>query len=227
MYTVSAGPHSVMKSKILANMDGKAVNEILAEAKVKRAAVGRTIVTGGERAVNLFLLRTGRIRYYHLTKSGQEVLIALLHPGNVFGLGTLLRQPTAYIGTAQPLRDCELFTWSHERLRKLASKYPQIAENALRIVLHHVNTCVSRHVGLVTKTAEERLADTLVHVGDETGRVNSKGVEIEATNAHLSALADISRFTTSRLLNKWKRTGVISKGRGRVTVHSPESLLRD
>ena len=55
----------------------------------------------------------------------------------------------------------------------------------------------------------------------------SIGVQVDVTNGQLGALADISSFTTSRLLSGWERQGAVSKSRGKVLIHSPEALVVD
>jgi CRP-like cAMP-binding protein len=84
---------------------------------------------------------------------------------------------------------------------------------------------MNRHVDIVTKSAESRLADVLLHLATEGGEVRPSGVEIDITNEHLSSLSDISPFTASRLLSKWERDGRLSKQRGRITLRTPESLM--
>jgi CRP-like cAMP-binding protein len=129
------------------------------------------------------------------------------------------------MGTAAAISDCELLAWEHKSIRKLGKTYPQLAENALRILLHYLKGYANRHVGLMTKTSQQRLAGTLLNVGHRAGRVHPHGIEIEATNEQLSALADISPFTTSRLLSGWERKGAVSTTRGRALVHTPEALV--
>jgi CRP-like cAMP-binding protein len=88
-----------------------------------------------------------------------------------------------------------------------------------------LRTYVQRHIGLVTKTAQERLAETLLSLGDKSGEVHPDGIEIHATNDQLGALADVSAFTASRVLSAWEREGILSKGRGRVLLRAPEGLM--
>jgi CRP/FNR family transcriptional regulator, nitrogen oxide reductase regulator len=216
---------TTVRSKFLAGFDLKATSKILAAAKVREIAAKHTIFSVGEPASRLFLLRKGRARYYMATKAGDEILLQWLLPGDVCGLGTLLTHPPNYMGTAAAIFDCELLVWEHKSIRKLAKAYPQLAENALRIVLHYLKGYTNRHIGLMTKTSQERLAGTLLSLGHRTGRIHPHGIEIEATNEQLSALADISPFTTSRLLSGWEREGTVSKTRGRVLVHTPEALV--
>jgi CRP/FNR family transcriptional regulator, nitrogen oxide reductase regulator len=207
------------------NKDAVAI--ILLQARSQRFDRGCTIITGGDTATHLFLVRSGKIKYYRLTRTGEEVLLEWLTPGDVFGLGTLLKDPPAYVGSAEALSDCDVAVWKHETIRKLTRKYPQLSENALRTVLHYLKNYADRHVGLVTKTAEQRLATTLLNLGHGSGTVRTGGVEVHATNAQLAALSDVSHFTASRLLNIWQKKGMVRKQRGRVLIRAPEALLVD
>jgi CRP/FNR family transcriptional regulator, nitrogen oxide reductase regulator len=218
---------AVGTSRFLEGLEKSAIESIVAAAQVRQIAAKRTILTEGEPASHLFLLRTGQARYYKLTKTGNEILLHLLIPGDVFGLGTLLKHPPDYLGSGETLSDCELLAWEHTSIRKLAKDYPQLAENALRIVVSYLKSYSDRHAGLVATSAQQRLAAALLNLGHRTGRVNPHGVEVEATNAQLSALADLSPFTTSRVLGRWKRDGSVSKARGKVLIHSPEALIVD
>jgi CRP-like cAMP-binding protein len=148
-------------------------------------------------------------------------------PGDVIGLVALLRSPSDYMATAEATSDCELLAWEHSVLRKLVSQHPLLGENGLQIALDYLRSYYQNHIGLATKTAEERLAETLLRLGDQTGEVHPDGIEIQATNDQLGALANISPFTASRVLTNWARAGIVSKGRGRVTLHAPEALMID
>jgi CRP-like cAMP-binding protein len=214
-------------SGFLAGLEQSAIESILAAAQVLEIGAKRTILSEGEPASRLFLLRTGQARYYKLTNTGNEILLKWLLPGDVFGVGTLLKHPPNYIGSGEALSNCELLAWEHTSIRKLAKTYPQLAENALRVVLHYLKGYSDRHVGLVARSAQQRLAGALLNLGHRTGRVHPHGIEVEATNAQLSALADISPFTTSRLLGGLERDGSVSKARGKVLIHTPEALILD
>jgi CRP-like cAMP-binding protein len=200
---------------------------ILAAAQIRRISAEHNITTEGDRANHLFLVQRGRARFYHLTKKGGSVLLASLVTGDVIGLVAMLKSSFPYMATAEATSDCELFAWEHSVIRKLVSRYPVLGENGLRLALGYLRNYVERHIGLVTKTAEERLAETLLRLSDQSGTVHPDGIEIRATNDELGALADISPFTASRVLSSWVRAGTVSKGRGRVLLHAPEVLMID
>jgi len=81
--------------------------------------------------------------------------------------------------------------WDRSLIRRFASLHPQLAENGLRIDLDYLRNYVDRHVGLVTETAIERLAKTLLKLGHESGDAHPEGVVIRTANDELSGLADI------------------------------------
>ena len=214
-------------SRFLAGFEEAATHTVLADAKIRRFSAQHNIASKGHRATHLFLIQSGQAHYYHLTKQGESVLLARLVPGDAIGLSALLKSPSTYRADAEAASDCELLAWDHTVMRKLVSRYPLLMENGLRIGLDLLQIYAQRHVGLVTKTAEERLAETLIRMGHQSGEVRPDGIEIHATNDQLGALADVSLFTASRVLRKWVREGIISKQRGRVVLHDPEALMID
>jgi CRP-like cAMP-binding protein len=215
------------QSKFLAGLSEHDQQLILDVAEQRSIAAKESIIHGGDRAAFLFLLLRGRAKYYHVTGDGEELLLFWLTPGDVFGLGTLLTNPSAYIGSAEALKDCELLAWEHSVIRGLSGVYPQLSENALRITLGYLAAYADRHSGIATRTAEQRLAETLLQLGHRAGRTHPKGVDLDITNEQLGGLADVGVFTASRLLSKWERQGTIAKERGWIRIHAPENLLTE
>lgn len=200
------------------------IDAILAASTLRKFAASDVMVHAGQPATHLFLIRTGRVNYFRLTPDGREVVLGLLGPGNTFGLGTLLSEPTEYLGTAQAIKPGEAFVWSHALLLKLSAAYPKLAQNALRIVLGYLALYADRHIGLLSKTSENRLADTLIRLGCTFGRMSPEGCHVDIKNEHLASVADVNFFTASRLLKSWERSGAVKKGRGTVTILRPEQL---
>jgi CRP/FNR family transcriptional regulator, cyclic AMP receptor protein len=76
------------------------------------------------------------------------------------------------------------------------------------------------------QTVQSRVAvvlSDLVQAAIDDGR-SGEDVLVTATQADLAQLAGSSRESASRFLAVLERAGVISQGRGRLTVHDPEAL---
>ena len=198
---------------------------ILAAAVRRTVEASQIIIRTNEHANRLFLVKTGSVDYYVLTEEGREILIRRLAPGDVFGVGAFLSEPTGYIGTAKAVCESELLIWEHQVIQRLAQSYPRLTENALRTALRYLALYAKRHIGLVENTAQERLACALSSLGSRTGHALPSGVEVDIKNQDLASLADVSIFTASRLLKDWERKGLVDKSRGKVLIRCPEKLL--
>jgi len=212
------------KSELFKGMRREEIRVLLSAATTRKFESSDTIISAGRKADRLFLIKAGRVKFSRTTPEGREVLLGLLGPGDVFGLGTLLSEPTEYVGTAQAVRAGEALVWTHALLRKLCVSCQRLSENALRIALGYVSEYADRHIGVVSKTAEQRLADTLVRLGMRFGRTVPGGVELDIKNEHLASLADVHFFTASRLLKAWERLGIVRKNRSTVRILRPEKL---
>jgi CRP-like cAMP-binding protein len=201
------------------------IRVILAAAKRRKLKGGEIVGTADEPATHLYLIWDGCVDYFVVTSDGREILLRRLVSGNIFGVGAFLSQPAGYVGTSKAAHSSEVLTWEHPVIRQLAKAYPRLAENALRAVLRYVALFAERHIALVSKPAQERLAFALTSLGSQTGHMVPSGVEIDVKNVELASLADVSSFTASRLLQEWERKGAVEKSRGKVLIRSPEKLL--
>ena len=215
----------LVESRLFTGLEDAALKQILCAAQVCRIASKKAVTAKGGRPDYLFLLRSGRAKFYIPTESGSEVLLSWVVPSDVIGLVSLLANPPDYLASSATVADCEFLSWNHGNIRRLAKAYPQLAENGFRLALHYLGVYIKRHASVMTKNAETRLAQTLLQLATEVGEMQPLGVAIDITNEQLGSLSDMSSFTASRLLSKWEREGTLSKHRGRVMLHAPESLM--
>ena len=212
------------KSKLFAGLVDTALKEIFDAGRLRHIEAKTNVIVTGAKADHLFLLQAGRARSYILTKSGSEVVLLWVMPGVVLGLASLLANTPAYMINATTVTECEFLVWDHDTIRRLVKAYPDLTENGFRLALDYLRRYMKRHINVVTKSAESRLAQRLLCLASEAGVVQSPGIEIEITNEQLSSLSDISPFTASRLLSRWEHEHWLTKQRGRVTLLAPEDL---
>jgi CRP-like cAMP-binding protein len=151
------GP-ALQPSELFAGLTQAQLVETIAASLPRRVGARAIIQREGQPATHLFILTSGRAKFYRVSRSGEEVLLSQLLPGDVFGLGTLLAGPVSYIGTAETVHESELLVWEQAQIRELARKYPRLAENALGIVLRYLAAHLDRLFDLVACSSAERLA---------------------------------------------------------------------
>jgi CRP/FNR family transcriptional regulator len=214
-----------MRSKFLAGLSDAALQALFDAARPRHIPAKKDLIIKGGHPEYLFLLKTGRARSYILNEDGSEIVLLWGGPGEVLGLVSLLPSPPAYMVNTTTVSPCDCLMWDRETIRRLVTEHPQIMENGFRVALYHLLAYMKRHVNLMTKSAESRLASRLIELATSAGKIGDSGIGIEITNEQLSSLSDMSYFTTSRILSRWEQEGMLSKQRGRVTIHDPESLM--
>lgn len=216
---------SWVRSKFLAGLSDAALRQLLDTARVRHFSQKENVIDRGGEPDHLFLLKAGRTRSYILTEDGREIVLLWAGPGEVLGLVSLLPCPPTYMVNTTTVAMCDFLVWDRDSIRRLVKEHPQILENGFRVALYHLGTYMKRHTNVVTKSAESRLANQLIHLATSAGEVGNSGIRIDITNEQLSSLSDVSHFTASRILSKWDHDGVLSKQRGGVTLLAPESLM--
>ena len=81
------------------------------------------------------------------------------------------------------------------------------------------------HIGVVSYTARQRLAEVLITLARTVGQETTSGVTLDITNEELADAANVTVFTASRLISEWQRTRVLVKRRGKILLQSPDWLL--
>jgi CRP/FNR family transcriptional regulator, nitrogen oxide reductase regulator len=89
----------------------------------------------------------------------------------------------------------------------------------------YVTWQLTAHIGLLCLTARQRVAQVLITLGRTIGKETPGGIVLDITNEDLANAANVTSFTTSRLISEWQRNGVLVKRRGKVLLQSPERLF--
>ena len=216
-----------LAGQLLMGLDDEALEAILGAGRERTFTASQILFRTGEPAEQLFLVRKGSLRFERVSSAGREVVMGVLVAGDVCGLGSLISENVDYYGTAVALETSQVIVWNRDAVKRLAKTYPLLSQNALQVALAYIGHFIERQLRLVSSTAEQRLAGTLIRLGTRSGNTTPAGIEITVTNELLASLSDVSPFTTSRAMQNWSRSGAITKGRGRVRITSPEKLLTE
>jgi len=214
-----------LKSRLLDGISPTDVKTILGAARQRHFAANSVVVNQSHPADHLFLLTTGRARYFFTTEDGKKIVLFWLAPGEIFGGATLLSRPSSYLVSTETLKSSEMLVWDRETVRNLGARFPRLIENALLIAMDYLVWYVAAHVALVSHTARQRLARVLTYLAETIGQKVADGFEFDATNEELAGAANVTPFTVSRLLSEWQRNRAIVKRRGKVLLRSPERLF--
>jgi len=212
-------------SLFLAGFVGKDLEAILSEARVQHFFRHTVITTQDAAADRLFLITKGRARFFFETPEGKKLILLWLVPGDIFGGAALVEPCVNYLVGTEALKDSSMLVWDRATLRKLIVRYPTLVQNALRFAHTYLAWYVADHSALVTHSARQRLARVIVCLAEGIGEEIGDHREIDATNEELATAANITPFTTSRILREWQRRRAVVKRRGKIVLLSKKLLF--
>ena len=215
-------PHRI---ELLRGLGQKEIDLILAAAKRRRFSAKSVMTYQDEPADHLLMLWKGRARYFFETPNGKKIILRWITPSDVFGGAALVSRPSTYLVSTEAVRDSVVLLWEGPTIRALARRFPELLENAIFLAADYISWYVAAHAALTSKTAQERLAHVLLELAPSIGQKVAGGIELDVTNEELAYSANITPYTTSRMISEWQRSGAIRKHRGKIIIRSPERFF--
>ena len=204
--------------------------EQVAQLAVPRSFdAGQVVLREGDRSDTCYIVQAGSARAVHEHADGRTITLATFGPGDIFGeLG--LFEDERRSATVEALGEMRVVAVLGPDMRRLIVEHPQIAMRLLIGLGRRLRETNERLARRSFQTVQSRVASALSDLVEQAQPQNPpaqaelRDVAIVATQADLAKLAGSSRESASRFLAVLERAGVISQGRGRLTVHDPEAL---
>lgn len=214
-----------LKPRFLEGLSPVQVASIVGVASKRRFPTHSVMAHEGYPADHLFLIIKGRARGFCTTHNGEKVAILWFPPGEVCGGAAILSKQVEYLVSTEAAMNSTALVWDRATIRFLGAQYPRLVENLLLTTYDYLVAYRALHISAICKTARQRLAQVLGNLANGMGQRSTEGVELNIRNEELANEANITIFTTSRLMSEWRRKGILTKRRGRVVLRSPEILM--
>ena len=208
------------KSTFLDALTPREIRALLKEARWVRISPHEVLQQEGEPADRLWLLGTGRVAVYRLTRDGEKLFLRWGAPGDAFGLATIVRAPARYLVTIEAVQECSILAWDSAACQVLISRCPSLSNAVNWALSKYLDSLIDMFSMCQLQTAEERLARVLVESARQLGHSGPEGIEVDLKNEEIALAAHISLFTAARHLSKWHRTGLLKKYRGKIEQSS-------
>lgn len=181
----------------------------------------------GDPAHNFYILAKGSIKLFQTTLEGNQVVLHYLKAGEAFGIIAVLRE-IDYPVTAQVVKDCVVYAWSHNIIKSWIFKEPQIAINSIRILSNHIFEFQNRIRELATEKVEQRVARALLRLAQQSGKKTQTGVQItlKLTRQDIAEMTGTTMFSVSRMMHKWEEMGIINSSSEFIVILIPHELVK-
>lgn len=205
----------------------RAIAEVFNKGAVKKFAAGE-LVTSGEDAKGVFLIRAGFIKVYSISDEGNEYLHIIYKPGETFPLIWALlglRRRVFY----EALTDCTLNVLAKAEFIEETSRNAEFSFGVLKSLAEQFYVYADRIDNLQYKTAYEKVVYRLLFLAGRFGSNNGEGILIELPVTHelISESINLARESVSRQIEKLEKQNLISYEKGYIILKDAKALSRE
>ena len=193
----------------------------------RRFAAQQVIFREGDSSDTCYVVRKGHARAVREHADGRTIALAHFGPGDIFGELAMFddERRSATVETLDPL---DAIAVLGADMRRLLREHPDIAVKLVIALGRRLREANERLTRQSFQTVQSRVAVVLGQLVQQA-RAEGAGADdvlVMVTQADIAQLAGSSRESASRFLAVLERAGIVTQGRGRITVHKPDALGR-
>ena len=184
------------------------------------------VYTSGQRDGMIYFIDSGLVKLLLPSPEGKECLLGVRAPGDIFGELCLSGQ-ISRLETAVAMQDVGLKQMSY-RSFLMSLKQESLLEGLIQYLAVRIAEQQEVIAGLATENSEQRLARTLLYLGQRHGRVDARGtcIGLRLSHEELSAMVGTTRPRIGIFLKKFRELGLIRLNEDRCLVIE-EAKLED
>lgn len=203
------------------NLKESEVTEIADKFRIRKYKNRDIILYQGDTTNDVCVIQAGKVSIVTVSESGEESCLRVFGPGDIVGeLSAYDGQPRS--ASVQAVSACTLLVMSgadfNEYLRSipgLALSLIQFLSEKLRWTTHFLHT-------LAQYDTAGRLLHLLLYYKEQFGREIAEDkiyeVDLSLNQTDLAAMVGARREWVNRLLQKWRKKGIITYSRGVITI---------
>ncbi len=192
----------------------------------RRFAPHHVIFREGDASDTCYVVAQGHARAIREHADGRQLTLAHFGPGDIFGELAMF-DDEARSATVETLDQVDAVAILGPDFRRLLSEHPDIAVKLVVSLGRRLRDANERLTRQSFQTVQSRVAGVLgqlVEAAKGEGAPAEGDVLVTTTQTDIAQLAGSSRESASRFLAVLERAGIITQGRGRITVHDRRAL---
>ena len=187
---------------------------ISARAVTRAFARNAVVVTEGDRSDSLYIILSGRVKFYVSDEQGKDIVLSEAGPGEYFGEISLDEGPrSASVMTLEPTRFSIV---PQQDFRDFLAKSPEFAFNLIGKLIRRVRALTDNVKSLALMDVYGRVARMLLELAAERDGVLA--IEDKPTQQDLANRVGASREMISKILKDLEAGGYIKIDSKRIVI---------
>lgn len=182
------------------------LKDLITHKKIRNIKKGQIIYYEGDPSQGIYLILEGSVKIVKLSKDGRELLTAIHHTDEYFGIYDALTGAN-HSETAEALENCSICLLNKDQVNEMINKYPSMAMQFINILSADIKQKDTQLVQLAYHSVRKRLADTLLRINE----IHQYKNVFKISRDDLAGMAGMATETVSRTLSDFKEEKMIEK----------------
>ncbi len=210
---------------VLADLSADDLEHVAALSHPRRFAAGEIVFREGDASTTCYIVSSGHARAVREHADGRQIALATFGQGDIFGELAMFDDELRS-ATVEAIEPLEVLAIMGADMRRLMHARPQLAIALAAALSRRLRATNERLSSQSFQTVQSRVATVIAQLVEQARAEGAPAgdVPLTVTQAEVAQLAGSSRESASRFLAVLERAGVVSQGRGRLTVHDAEAL---
>lgn len=210
---------------VFSGMEEGAFDRLLEQSTHRHIAQGSTVFQQGEEAKLFYILVQGRLKVTQVTADGQQIIVRVVNPGDLFGFALALGRHD-YPGTPLALVDSSVLAWPMELMTGFMARNPTLAVKTMQMIGSRLDAAHSRIREISTQEVEQRVAHAIIRLARDAGVKEETGIRIDfpVSRQDIAELTGTTLHTVSRIISQWQGKGWVEGGRKSLIVRDLKRL---
>jgi len=161
---------------------------------------GQILLYLGEKTENVYFIRSGYVKVYDITANGDEKLLIILGPGDIFPLIWTFEKIDALQNFYETITEAEVSVVSRSSFIDIVEKNHTVTLYMLRYFVDRTSQLMARLACIESSSAKHKIAQVLLYLaaahGDEVAR-HAYRVRISVTHQMIADMTGLNRSTAS------------------------------
>lgn len=213
------------RTPIFAGLPSREVDAIARVAREAHARTREYVFLEGDPARWFCLVRSGHVKILRQARSGRDVVLELLGPGEMFG-GVAVIEQRPYPASAQATEPSVIVKIPQEAIVALADRHPSIIREIALLIGRRLRGAHDSVKALAADPVEARLAAALVRLAEREGARRPDGVALPfpLTRQSLADMTGTTVETAIRVVSRWLKDGTLADEGGRLVLRDLDAL---
>jgi CRP-like cAMP-binding protein len=203
---------------------------LVGDFRLREYGRGETIFHQGDRGRELYVVMQGKVRIFKISPAGEETSINIFSVGDIVGeFSTIDGQPRS--ATAKAIERCALLEMTRERFLSRMHEMPDLALSVSQLLVAKARWTAAYAETIAQFDAAGRLLHILLLYNEQFGEEIEPGKQYELDLAlnqtDLASLVGARREWINRILQTWRKRGLIAYDAGRITILDLPAVERE